>query len=356
VLQPVPQWSVCTRQSDVSRSGIRSTYRLSAVAVLRAAVAKFGANADLVFALGAASAISGDGAGRGGGRASGGASGRRTRGRGGRITVPVGLGLVHALTHGDTLEATGLEGLDHGDGQVEGSELVNVVGDGELALRRRVGAVDSSAEVVLGGLNLDGSELVVVIGVQIEVRNDVSKLLHNALASGLARRVRRTHVSGVFADDVADSHLVLDHLIVDLSLGNLGQILVGPSVGGDLVTFGDHTLDNRSPFLINSTLADVNTSDKEGSLEARRIELVQNLVSVDVWAIIVGDSDSSWLAASVDASTAVRDAPLLSSDIVAGSSSSWGLVGITARAVVEKTVRSVAVLRSVSTVSLMPRK
>jgi hypothetical protein len=144
---------------------IRSTYRLSAVAVLRAAVAKFGANADLVLALGAASAISGDGTGRGRGRASGGASGRGTGGSGSGVTVPVGLGLVHALTHSDTLEATGLEGLDHGDGQVEGGKLVNVVSNGELALRRRVGAVDSSAEVVLGGLDLDGSELVVIVGI-----------------------------------------------------------------------------------------------------------------------------------------------------------------------------------------------
>ena len=129
-----------------------------------------------------------------------------------------------------------------------------------------------------------------------------------------------------------------------------------PSVGGDLVTFGDHTPDNRSPCLINGTLANVDTSDEEGGLEASRIEFVQNLVSVDVWAIIIGDGDSSWLATSVDTSTAVRDATLLSTDVVASSGSSGGLVGITARAEVEKTVRSVAVLRSVSTVSLMSGK
>lgn len=310
----------------------------------------------MILALGATSAIGGDGTGGSRGRASRGASGRRARGSGSRVAVPVGLRLIHALTHSDTLEAAGLESLNHGDGQVEGGELVNVVSDGEFALGRWDGTVDSSAEVVLSDLDLDGSELVVVISIQIEVGNNVSKLLQNVLASGLARRVRRTHVSGIFADDVTDGHLILDHLIVDLSLGDLGQVLVGPRVGGDLVTFSYHTSDNGSPSLINGTLANIDASDEEGGLEASRVELVQDLVSVDVWTIVIGDGDRSWLAASVDTSTTIRDATLLRTGIVASTSSSGGFVGVTAGAKVEEAVRSVAVLCSISTVSLVSNK
>jgi hypothetical protein len=228
---------------------------------------------------------------------------------------------------------------------------VNVVGNGELALGGRVGAVDSSAEVVFGGLDLDGSELVVVISVQVEVGDDVAKLLENALAGRVARRVRRTHVSRVFADDVADSHLVLDHLVVDLSLGDSREILVRPRVRSDLVTLSNHTPDDRGPGLVDGTLANVDASHEESSLETSCLELVQNLVSVDVRAVVIGNGNSSWLAASVDASTTVRNAAFLRTSIVASASSSRGLVGITSRAEVEKTVRSVAMLCSISTVS-----
>lgn len=233
---------------------------------------------------------------------------------------------------------------------------MDVVGNGKLALGSWVGAVNSIAEVVLSGLDLDGSELVVVIGIQVEVGDDVAKPLENILADAVARRVRRTHVGRVFADDVADSHLVLDHLVVDLSLGDLGEILVGPSVRSDLVTLGDHTLDDTAPLLINRTFADVDTGNEEGGLEASRSELVQNLVSVDVWAVIVSDGNGSWLAASVNTTTTVRNATLLRASIVASAGSSRGLVGITTGTEVEKTVRGVAVLLGVSTVSLLTSK
>lgn len=336
------------------RSSVSFTHRLSTVAVLGAAVTKLGANADLVVALSAASAISGDGASRGRGRASGGGRSRRARAwsSGSRVAVPVGLRLAHALTHGDTPEPTGLEGLNHGHCQVEGCELVDVVGNGKLAIGGWVGTIDSVAEVVLRGLNLDRSELVVVIGIQVEVRNDVAKLLENAWAATDAGRVRGTHVSGVFANDVADSHLVLDHLVVDLGLGNGREILVRPSVRSDLVTLGDHALDGTAPLLINGTLSDVDTSDEEGSLEARRSEFVQDLISVDVWAVIIGNGNGSRGAASIDTLTTIGNVAFLGASIITSAGSSGSLVSVTTWAEVEEAVRGVAVLLGISTVAL----
>lgn len=332
------------------------THRRSAVAVLGAAVAKDRTKTDLVFAFGTGTAesISGDGTSRGGsGTSSGDTSGRGSRSTGSRVAVPVGLGLIHAFTHGDTLEATCLEGLDHGDGQVESGELVDVVSDGKLALSGRVGRVHSVAEVVLRDLDPLASELVVIIGIQVEVGDDIAELLHDVLTDFVTRRVRGAHVGRVFANDVADGHLVLDHLVVHLSLGDGGEILVRPSVRGNLVTVGDHTIDDIAPLLIDSTLAKVDTGDEESGLETGSSELVKNLVSVDVWTVIVGDGNSSWLAAHVDTSTTILNAAFLRASIIASSGSSRSLVGIAGRTVVKQAVRSVAVLRSVSTVSLL---
>jgi hypothetical protein len=127
---------------------------------------------------------------------------------------------------------------------------------------------------------------------------------------------------------------------------------MGPGVRCDLVTFSDHTLDDSTPLLVNSTLADVDTSDKESGLETSGVEFVQDLVSVDVWAVVVGDSNGSWLKAAVDAGTAVLNTAQLRASIIASAGTSRSLVGITTRSIIEEAIRSVAVLGSVSTVSL----
>ena len=125
-----------------------------------------------------------------------------------------------------------------------------------------------------------------------------------------------------------------------------------PGVGSDLVTLGFHALDDSGPLLIDSTLANVVTGDEEGSLESGSIELVKNLVSVDVWAIIVGDSNGAFLLARIDTGTTIRNTSLHRTSVVASRCSSRGLVGITARTVVEQAVGGRAVVGCGSTVSL----
>lgn len=101
------------------------------------------------------------------------------------------------------------------------------------------------------------------------------------------------------------------------------------------MTFVIHALDHGAPLLINSTLANVDTRDEECGLEAGGSELVENLVSVDVWAVVVGDGNGSGLQAAIDTGTAVLNAALLGTSIVASAGSSRSLVGITARTEVE---------------------
>jgi hypothetical protein len=121
---------------------------------------------------------------------------------------------------------------------------VNVVSDGKTISGRRatIGCVENTLEVVLG--NLDVGELVVIIGVEVKVRDDVAQVPQDVLASFVAGRVRRTHVRWVLSDDVSDGHLVFHHLVVTLLIVDDAQILVRPGVAGHLVTLSNHALND----------------------------------------------------------------------------------------------------------------
>jgi hypothetical protein len=144
----------------------------------------------------------------------------------------------------------------------------------------------------------------------------------------VAGRVRWAHVGRVFADDVANRHLVLDHLVVDLFLGDETKILMGPGVRSDLVAVVVHLPDDACPVLVNCTLADVVTSDEESGVASSCLELAHNIFGVDVWAIVVGDCYGSGVVANVDASSAVGNTSKLGAVIVAGACSSRCLIGV----------------------------
>jgi hypothetical protein len=231
---------------------------------------------------------------------------------------------------------------------------VDIVSNGETVTRLRAtrGLIENALEVVLG--NLDVGELVVVIGVEVEVRDDVSEVLHNSLASLVARGVGRTHICGVFSDDVANGHLVLDHLIITLSIGNSAQILVRPGVAGYLMAFSNHALNDIRPLCsgVDSTFANVNTGNEEGCLETIAGKLVKDTIGVDVWSIIVCNSNGASLLASVNTSTSICYIALLWASIIASAGTTRGLVGVTSRAVVDETVGCAAVIFRSTTVSL----
>lgn len=219
---------------------------------------------------------------------------------------------------------------------------MDVVADSKAVTRLRtaLSLVENALEVVLG--DLDVGELVVVIGIEVEVGDDVAKSLEHVLASIVARRIGWAHVGRVFSENVADGHFVFDHLVVALRVADDAEVLMGPGVAGYLMAFGDHTLDHIGPLGggIDRALANVDTSNKKGGLEAVLGELIQNTVGVDIWTVIVCDSDSAGDTASVDATSSVCDVALLWARVVAGACSSRSLVRIATRSVVDQTVRS----------------
>jgi len=268
-------------------------------------------------------------------------------------SVPVGFGLAHALAHGDSTVTLGLEILEHVCSQLSGSDLVDIVADSKAITRLRAtfGLVEDPLEVVLG--NLDIGQLVVVICVEVEIADHIAEIFHDGLASSVAGRVRGAHVCRVFSDNITNSHLVLDHLVVSLGICNGTQILMGPCVRGHLMALGNHALDDIGPAgsSINGTLAKIVSSDEEGSLEPVRCKLVENTISEGVRTVVIGDCHSSSLLARVDTASTVRHVALLWTRIIPGTCSTWCLVCITSWAKIDKTVRGSAVVLGGTTVS-----
>ena len=138
------------------------------------------------------------------------------------------------------------------------------LGAGSLSL------ANVSLEDILGVLDQFRVIVLVVISVQIEIGDVVTEVSHVLLATRLssAAGVGRAHVGGDLANNVAESHLIFDHLVVTVLLGDGAEVQVGPCVGRKLVAGSIHALEDSDEFgsSIDLALVDIVTSDEEGSL------------------------------------------------------------------------------------------
>lgn len=197
-----------------------------------------------------------------------------------RSTVPVSSRVTETFANGDGLVAESGQGREHVASQVVCGLSVDVVTNREpfAVSRRSTVSSDVSMEVVLGGLDLLWVVLVIVVGINVEVGNVISEIgeVRFAARRSSTARVWWSHVGGEEPNNVANGHLVLDHLGLAISGGNCAQVQMGPSVGSDLVILGVHSLD-RGPVAggqINLSLVDVVASNEEGCLCVVRIEEV----------------------------------------------------------------------------------
>lgn len=232
---------------------------------------------------------------------------------------------------------------------------MDVVRDGVAAVCCRVGSSKTLSYIIFGNLDLLGCKLVIVISVKIKVGNDVSKIGHvlGAARLGGARAVRWPHVGGEFSENVGESHFVPHQLVISLSTADCAQILVRPGVGGNLMLLFNHPLDDVGPSFgrVDGTLVDVDTGHEEGGLCVLGLEKVQQFFSVNVWAIVVSEGNSAWLDATVDTLSTIYLVSKLGTGSVAGTTSTWYLVAVTAWAKLEVAVRRLAVLSRITAVS-----
>jgi hypothetical protein len=165
-------------------------------------------------------------------------------------------------------------------------------------------------------------------------------------------RVRRSHISGEETKDVTKSHLIAVHVLLSLSACKIGQMRMCPSVGCNLMSFVVCSLDCRSPRksgVVNFTFAVVVASDEEGGFGIVLLQYVQNMLGVDVWAVIVSNSNGSSHCTIVDTGSAVQDVTKLGSSDSRSASTGWDLVVIASRCEVELTSRCSTVVCAFTT-------
>jgi hypothetical protein len=141
-------------------------------------------------------------------------------------------------------------------------------------------------------------------------------------------------------------------MVDTLLVGDLVEVLVRRGVTGDLMFVGIHLRDHTCPILINRAFAQVVTSNEECRLGTTSFGLGHNMLSVDVWAIVIVHRDGLWLEAFADSQTAILDVPELATVVVGSTGSVRSLVAIAAWAKVDLAVRRSAVLPGIAAISL----
>jgi hypothetical protein len=117
----------------------------------------------------------------------------------------------------------------------------------------------------------------------------ISQTLHVIECLWSPSRVRRPKVRWEEAENVNESNLVLDDLILALLGRDDAEILVAPGVAADLVTLGEHALDDgriAGGGVLYLALSSVGSNNEEGRLDVILLQEVQKVRCVDVRPII----------------------------------------------------------------------
>jgi hypothetical protein len=190
--------------------------------------------------------------------------------------------------------------------------------------------------------------------IDIEVCNMIAKIGHILLAPRRCStvRVRGSHVSREETKNVTQSHLIAVHVLLSLSAREIGQMRMCPSVGCNLMSFVVCSLNCRSPGksgVVNFSFAVVVASDEEGSFGIVLLQHIQNVLGVNVWAVIISNGNGSSHCAIVDTSSTIQDLTELRSGDSGSASARRDLVVITSRCEVELTSRCSTVICAFAT-------
>lgn len=140
--------------------------------------------------------------------------------------------------------------------------------------------------------------MIIVISVQVERADYVAEGCHIGLAprSSIAPGIGWSHIHGKLPQNIGQSHLVPEQLVVALLRSDSVQVFVSPYMTGYLVALGVHPLNDglpRSSF-IDRAFGQVVASDEKRCFGTVLCEESQKGISVEPWAIIVSDGHSSW--------------------------------------------------------------
>lgn len=208
--------------------------------------------------------------------------------------VPVGSRVAKALADGNRDTGAAADGVkDLGD-QVADSVDVHVV-------EKRDGTESSGAllEKLESNVGLGRGVVLPVKSVDISTDDVVAKCLHDGESVGAVAEVGGSHVGRVLSDDVEEIGLKAGHLSANLGTADGSEVRVAVSVGANLVTLVDHSLDNS---LVGVDVAPVVAVQEESGLVAVLLELVKKLGGVLERTIVKGEGNVLGHSAAGDGS------------------------------------------------------
>jgi len=172
----------------------------------------------------------------------------------------------------------------------------------------------------------------------------IAKIGHILLAARLrsAVGVRRSHIGREEAKNVAQCHFVAVHVLLPLGTCKVRQMGMSPSMGCNLMSLVVCSLDGRSPRksgIINLSFSVVVASDEESCLSIVLLQYVQDMLGIDVRAVIVSNGNGSSHCAIVDTSSTIQDVTKLGSRNGRSTGTRWDLVVVASRCEVELTTR-----------------
>jgi len=77
---------------------------------------------------------------------------------------------------------------------------------------------------------------------------------------------------------------------------------MGPSVRSNLMSFIDHTLDDRriGSCCINGTFAEIVARYEKRSMEAKALQRIQQFACIQVWPVVIGQRNNIVFHAIID--------------------------------------------------------
>jgi len=157
--------------------------------------------------------------------------------------------------------------------------VMDVVFDFQEAVGFVVGSIDGSVPDVLGVLDQCWTIVQISLSVQVEVSHMIAKFPQKVSTGVIAFGVWRSQISWEIPQNIIESHLIVDDLAVEVRRIQRRQVLMGPGMRSNLVSFCNHSLNDSGPLRssINRTFSKVVSSDHESGLCIVRQKFVKKI-------------------------------------------------------------------------------
>jgi hypothetical protein len=138
-----------------------------------------------------------------------------------------------------------------------------------------------------GELDLFSRQRYVLLGIQIKVDDVISSSAEKFLARCTATGIRWSHILREESQNVDKRCFQPVYLILKLSRGQSAQILMGPSMAGNLMTRSICALNHSRPRHINHALAKIVSRDEKGAFGVVLVKEIEDVTCVTDRPVVI---------------------------------------------------------------------